>query len=94
MSLLNEAMNECMDDCCRPLVLGKRSSDDGDESCVASEDCAFGPIGFQRVRDVLPGEMIVITEEGKLQIHLKYDASIWARTCQNQADRCYVLGHL
>ena len=52
--------------CCfhRPLVLGKRSSEHGDEYCVASEDCAFGPIGFQRVRDVLPGEMIVITEDG------------------------------
>ncbi|KAA6427811.1 MAG: amidophosphoribosyltransferase [Trebouxia sp. A1-2] len=48
----------------RPLVLGRRTSDDGDEWCVASEDCAFGPIGFQRVRDVLPGEMIVITEDG------------------------------
>lgn len=48
----------------RPLVLGKRTSDHGEEWCVASEDCAFGPIGFQRVRDVLPGEMIVITEEG------------------------------
>lgn len=36
-----------------PLVLGKRSSPTGgDEWCVASEDCAFGPIGFERVRDV------------------------------------------
>ena len=46
-------------------MLGRRTSDDGDEWCVASEDCAFGPIGFQRVRDVLPGEMIVITEDGE-----------------------------
>lgn len=50
----------------RPLVLGKRSSRHGDEWCVASEDCAFGPIGFKRVRDVLPGEMIIIDEEGQL----------------------------
>ncbi|GLC38564.1 hypothetical protein PLESTB_001740000 [Pleodorina starrii] len=50
----------------RPLVLGKRSSPHGDEWCIASEDCAFGPIGFERVRDVLPGEMVIITEEGKL----------------------------
>lgn len=47
-------------------MLGKRSSPHGDEWCVASEDCAFGPIGFERVRDVLPGEMVIITEEGKL----------------------------
>ena len=38
----------------------------GEEWAVASEDCAFGPIGFKRVRDVLPGEMIVIDPEGKL----------------------------
>ncbi|GFR45506.1 hypothetical protein Agub_g6894 [Astrephomene gubernaculifera] len=50
----------------RPLVLGKRPSPQGDEWCIASEDCAFGPIGFERVRDVQPGEMVVITEEGKL----------------------------
>ncbi|KAL4548087.1 hypothetical protein Ndes2526B_g07291 [Nannochloris sp. 'desiccata'] len=50
----------------RPLVLGRRDGPRGEEWCVASEDCAFGPIGFTRVRDVQPGEMIVITEEGKL----------------------------
>lgn len=51
----------------RPLVLGRRTGPDGEEEwCVASEDCAFGPIGFERVRDVTPGEMIVVTEEGKL----------------------------
>jgi glutamine phosphoribosylpyrophosphate amidotransferase len=36
----------------RPLVLGRRASPHGDEWVVASEDCAFGPIAFQRVRDV------------------------------------------
>lgn len=50
----------------RPLVLGRRMGPRGEEWCVASEDCAFGPIGFERVRDVSPGEMIVITEDGKL----------------------------
>lgn len=37
----------------RPLVLGRRQGRRGEEWCVASEDCAFGPIGFERVRDVL-----------------------------------------
>lgn len=46
---------------CRPLVLGSRERGGRTEWCVASEDCAFGPIGFTRVRDVAPGEMIVIT---------------------------------
>lgn len=50
----------------RPLVLGARSAPGGDEYAVASEDCAFGPIGFRRVRDVAPGEMVIITEGGDL----------------------------
>ncbi len=55
----------------RPLVLGSRERNGRTEWCVASEDCAFGPIGFHRVRDVAPGEMIVIS--GTLP--LKYRAS-------------------
>lgn len=47
----------------RPLVLGQRDTQDGPEYCVASEDCAFGPIGYRRVRDVRPGEMIIISPE-------------------------------
>ena len=42
-------------------MLGSRVRDGREEFCVASEDCAFGPIGFQRVRDVAPGEMLIIT---------------------------------
>jgi glutamine phosphoribosylpyrophosphate amidotransferase len=50
----------------RPLVLGTRLTAEGPEWCVASEDCAFGPISFKRVRDVQPGEMVIITEDGEL----------------------------
>ena len=51
----------------RPLVLGQRQNANGeDEWCVASEDAAFGPLGFQIVRDVNPGEAILITDEGKM----------------------------
>ena len=50
----------------RPLVIGKRPGPKGDEYCIASEDCAFGPIGFTRVREVEPGEMVIITEDGRL----------------------------
>eukprot|EP01024_Parvocaulis_polyphysoides_P049419 TRINITY_DN47860_c0_g1_i1.p1 TRINITY_DN47860_c0_g1~~TRINITY_DN47860_c0_g1_i1.p1 ORF type:complete len:378 (-),score=26.30 TRINITY_DN47860_c0_g1_i1:51-1184(-) len=50
----------------RPLVLGMRETNDGNEYCVASEDCAFGPIGFKRVRDIRPGELLVITTDGQL----------------------------
>ena len=54
---------------CRPLVLGSRQGPGGQEWCVASEDCAFGPIGFHRERDVRPGEMLVITEQGDTRHH-------------------------
>ncbi|CAG9467099.1 unnamed protein product [Pedinophyceae sp. YPF-701] len=50
----------------RPLVLGTRDTEDGPEWAVASEDCAFGPLGFERVRDVAPGEMIIVTPQGEL----------------------------
>ena len=54
----------------RPLVLGQRkalSDDEKDEWCIASEDSAFGPLGFTRVRDVNPGEAILITSDGKME---------------------------
>jgi glutamine phosphoribosylpyrophosphate amidotransferase len=50
----------------RPLVLGKRTGFNGNEWCLASEDCAFGPVGFERVRDIAPGEAVLITEDGQL----------------------------
>ena len=50
----------------RPLVLGRRVGARGEEWCVASEDCAYGPIGYERVRDVAPGEMVLIDAEGRL----------------------------
>jgi amidophosphoribosyltransferase len=49
----------------------------GDDYCIASEDCAFGPIGYERVRDVAPGEMIIITQEGKLVSRQVCDSSCW-----------------
>lgn len=44
----------------RPLSLGKI----GDAYVVASETCAFDIIGAKFYRDVQPGELIVISEEG------------------------------
>ena len=47
----------------RPLVLGKR----GDaEYIVASESVALDVLGFERVRDLAPGEALVITNDGQL----------------------------
>ncbi len=50
----------------RPLVLGKRSGAAGDEFIVASESVALDVLGFERVRDVAPGEGIIITNNGEL----------------------------
>src|SRR3954469_21797563 len=44
----------------RPLVLGML----GERYCVASESCAFDIIGATYLRDVLPGELITLTETG------------------------------
>mmetsp|Transcript_12338 Transcript_12338/g.39100 ORF Transcript_12338/g.39100 Transcript_12338/m.39100 type:complete len:605 (-) Transcript_12338:51-1865(-) len=50
----------------RPLVLGKRTTMKGNEWAVSSEDAAFGPIGFDLVRDVNPGECLIINPEGEM----------------------------
>jgi amidophosphoribosyltransferase len=44
----------------RPLVLGSI----GDAHVVASETCAFDIIGADFIRDVQPGEMLIIDDEG------------------------------
>jgi amidophosphoribosyltransferase len=44
----------------RPLALGMI----GDRYCLASETCAFDIIGARYLRDVLPGELISIGEDG------------------------------
>ena len=50
----------------RPLVLGKRRVDSGEEYMVASESAALDILGFERLRDVAPGEGIVISARGDL----------------------------
>ncbi|MGH8033020.1 MAG: amidophosphoribosyltransferase [Luteimonas sp.] len=50
----------------RPLVLGRRVTDAGSEYAIASESVALDILGFERLRDVAPGEGIVITARGEL----------------------------
>ena len=45
----------------RPLCLGKTKSG---AWCVASESCALSAIGAQPVRDIMPGEILVISQTG------------------------------
>ncbi len=48
----------------RPLVIGRNDTPDGPEWMVASESVAQDAMGFQFVRDVAPGEAVVIDEQG------------------------------
>ena len=50
----------------RPLVYGKRESDGQTEYIVASESVAITALGFEIVRDVLPGEAVFISSSGHL----------------------------
>jgi amidophosphoribosyltransferase len=44
----------------RPLSIGRL----GDAYVIASETCAFDVVGAEFVRDVLPGELVIIDDEG------------------------------
>ncbi|RDU34677.1 amidophosphoribosyltransferase [Neobacillus piezotolerans] len=44
----------------RPLSLGRL----GDAYVAASETCAFDAVGAEFIRDVLPGELLIINEDG------------------------------
>lgn len=44
----------------RPLSIGKM----GDAYVVASETCAFDVVGATYIRDVEPGELLIINDEG------------------------------
>ena len=47
----------------RPLALGQLSNADGETAyCIASETCAFDMIGAEYIRDVKPGEVIIINQ--------------------------------
>lgn len=48
----------------RPLCLGEMPSGSGVAHVVASESTAFDLIGARKVRDVAPGEMVIINADG------------------------------
>jgi amidophosphoribosyltransferase len=60
--LFPDRMEACRDPWgVRPLALGKTA---GGQWCVASETCAFDAIGATYVRDVEPGEIVRIDDDG------------------------------
>jgi amidophosphoribosyltransferase len=50
----------------RPLVYGRRRTLEGYEYMLASESVALNALGFELVADVLPGEAIFVSADGKL----------------------------
>ena len=50
----------------RPMVYGRRETEDGPEFMIASESVALDVLGFERIRDVAPGEAVFIDLDGRL----------------------------
>ncbi|MDO9371629.1 MAG: amidophosphoribosyltransferase [Gammaproteobacteria bacterium] len=50
----------------RPVVFGKRDTELGVEYMIASESVALNTLGFDLVRDIAPGEAVLIDSEGGL----------------------------
>ena len=50
----------------RPAVLGERDTPDGIEYAVASESVALDILGFRRLRDIAPGECVLLGFDGSL----------------------------
>ncbi|NBW00115.1 MAG: amidophosphoribosyltransferase [Betaproteobacteria bacterium] len=50
----------------RPLALGRHTDARGDEWMIASETVAINGLGFTPIRDVAPGECVILTLDGQL----------------------------
>ncbi|HIF51091.1 MAG TPA: amidophosphoribosyltransferase [Thiotrichaceae bacterium] len=50
----------------RPVVFGERKTDSGTEFIIASESVAIDSLGYERIRDIEPGEAVFITLTGEI----------------------------
>lgn len=50
----------------RPVAFGERDTDKGKEYIIASESVAIDALDFTLIRDIAPGEAVIITNDGTL----------------------------
>ncbi|WP_281645440.1 amidophosphoribosyltransferase [Parendozoicomonas sp. Alg238-R29] len=59
----------------RPLIYGRRETPEGPEFMLASESVALSALGFEPVRDILPGEAILISPDGEVHTQICTETS-------------------
>mgnify|MGYP001813206834 CR=1 FL=1 len=64
----------------RPLILGERHAKHGIDYMVASESVALDVLRFERVRDLAPGEVVFIENDGTLHSR-EYDGEVKHTPC-------------
>ncbi|NOQ35309.1 MAG: amidophosphoribosyltransferase [Methylococcaceae bacterium] len=62
----------------RPIVFGERKTEAGSDFMIASENVALDVLDFNLIRDIEPGEAVVIESSGKLH----------TKQCSDIADHC------
>jgi len=62
----------------RPLCMGKAETEQGTEWMVASESVALEGTGFTFVRDILPGEAVFISLDGKVSSQMCFSGAVHA----------------
>ncbi|SCZ63729.1 amidophosphoribosyltransferase [Thiohalomonas denitrificans] len=62
----------------RPLAIGRRETPQGTEWTVASETVAVDALGFERVRDLEPGEAVFIDVDGNFHSRQCAEGSVYS----------------